>query len=390
MENKLNIMKIAISIHVGTFSIWSNGVNQNAIYLAMLLKKAGHDAYLLYSRDSKTNKTKESLEKLKLDVGIINLKNAYEYKFDVVIQLGLAIEVKDAEKFRENNKNIKFVSYECGNHFFIDTEKIIYDKHSNSITPNYVKPDQIWSIPQMENTNLHYYAFKKKCNNVTVVPFIWDPIAIEDDIKKMNYQTYTPRDIKKIAVMEPNISIMKNCIFPIVILEKFINEKDCELDHVYLVGAIALKNKKSFKNLIKNTTLFNEKKLSAEDRIKTTKMINVHADAILSWQWENNLNYLYLDVAWLGWPIIHNANLCKDVGYYYDSFDAQDAVDNLKYVVDKHNKNVDYMKNMRNIIKRYTKDNEDMIKGYNSLLEDLVDNKFIKRKYNWKTNTINF
>ena len=48
------------------------------------------------------------------------------------------------------------------------------------------------------------------------------------------------------------------------------------------------------------------------------------------------------------------------------------------------------MKNMRNIIKRYTKDNEDMIKGYNSLLEDLVNNKFTKRKYNWKTNTINF
>ena len=125
----------------------------------------------------------------------------------------------------------------------------------------------------------------------------------------MNYQTYTPRDIKKIAVMEPNISILKNCIFPIVILEKFINEKDCELDHVYLVGTSKLKNKKSFKDLIKDTTLFNNNILSAESRVKTTKMINKYADAILRWQWENNLNYLYLDVAWLGWPIIHNANL---------------------------------------------------------------------------------
>ena len=57
-------MKIAISIHLGTRTIWSNGVNQNAIYLAMVLKKAGHDAHLLYSRDSKNNKTRESLEKI--------------------------------------------------------------------------------------------------------------------------------------------------------------------------------------------------------------------------------------------------------------------------------------------------------------------------------------
>ena len=320
----------------------------------------------------------------------MNLKEACEYKFDVVIQLGLAIEIIDAKKFKESNEKIKFVSYECGNHFFIDNEKIIYNLHKDTIAPNYIEPDQIWSIPQHEKSCLEYFKFKKKCDKATVVPFIWDPIGVEDDVKKMNYQTYTPRDIKKIAVMEPNISILKNCIFPIVILEKFINEKDCELDHVYLVGTSKLKNKKSFKDLIKDTTLFNNNILSAESRVKTTKMINKYADAILSWQWENNLNYLYLDVAWLGWPIIHNANLCKDIGYYYDSFDADDAVDNLKYVVDSHNKNVDYMKNMRNIIKRYTKDNEDMIKGYNSLLEDLVNNKFTKRKYNWKTNTINF
>ena len=383
-------MKIAISIHLGTRTIWSNGVNQNAIYLAMVLKKAGHDAHLLYSRDSKNNKTRESLEKINLGVGVMNLKEAYEYKFDVVIQLGLAIEIIDAKKFKESNEKIKFVSYECGNHFFIDNEKIIYNLHKDTIAPNYIEPDQIWSIPQHEKSCLEYFKFKKKCDKATVVPFIWDPIGVEDDVKKMNYQTYTPRDIKKIAVMEPNISILKNCIFPIVILEKFINEKDCELDHVYLVGTSKLKNKKSFKDLIKDTTLFNNNILSAESRVKTTKMINKYADAILSWQWENNLNYLYLDVAWLGWPIIHNANLCKDIGYYYDSFDADDAVDNLKYVVDSHNKNVDYMKNMRNIIKRYTKDNEDMIKGYNSLLEDLVNNKFTKRKYNWKTNTINF
>ena len=87
-------------------------------YLAMVLKKAGHDAHLLYSRDSKNNKTRESLEKIDLGVGVMNLKEAYEYKFDVVIQLGLAIEIIDAKKFKESKIELS----ENGNHQFKNFE----------------------------------------------------------------------------------------------------------------------------------------------------------------------------------------------------------------------------------------------------------------------------
>ena len=43
-------MRIAITINLGT-SLWSNGLNQNAIYLAMLFQKLGHNVDLIYDDD---------------------------------------------------------------------------------------------------------------------------------------------------------------------------------------------------------------------------------------------------------------------------------------------------------------------------------------------------
>jgi hypothetical protein len=382
-------MKIAVTINVGNFSIWSNGVNQNAIYLAMLLKDAGHDAHLLYSTYNKDNRTKASLDTLNLDVNHIDLKDAFNEPFDVIIQLGLSIEEYMLNAFKKVNPDLKFVSYECGNHFMIDSEKIIYGQHESKNTRKitYASPDQIWCIPQMEHSNLSYYEFKRKCDKGTVVPFIWDPIALELDAKQNNYTTYTKRDLKNIAVMEPNISMMKNCIFPIVALEKFVNESDYELDRIYLVGASKLKDREPFKDLIRPTELLKKKLMTAEARIQTGRMINNYADIVFSWQWENNLNYLYLDVAWMGWPVIHNATLCQDIGYYYEAFDARSGVSALNRVLKNHNNDNDYLEINRKKIKRYTKENKQIVKIYNEMLHDLVNDKFKKRKYNWKTNT---
>ena len=52
------------------------------------------------------------------------------------------------------------------------------------------------------------------------------------------------------------------------------------------------------------------------------------------------------------------------------------------------NKDKGYLDRMRNIIDRYTTNNKQLIIDYNNLLDDLISNKFVKRTYNWKTNTV--
>ena len=382
-------MKIGITINIGSNnSIWSNGVNQNAVFLALIFKKIGYDVNLIYANSSK--KTEDVLKKYNINLKLITLKNSFDIKYDVIIQLGLTIEEEMYNKWKSSNNNLKTVAYECGNHWFIESEKIIFGAHDGNNEDNLTngKFNQVWSIPQMEKTCLDLYAFLRKTDNATVVPFIWDPIFIETHSILEDYNLeYGSRKIKKIGVMEPNISIMKNSIYPIVILDKYYR-KYKQLEKIYLIGADKIKNNKSFKKLISKTDLLKNNILTAERRYQTLYLLDNYVDLVLSWQFENNLNYLWFDIAWMGWPIVHNGSLCQDIGYYYKDFKVDNAIEKIKEASEEHANNLNYKKINRSKIKRYTNENYKLIEQYKELIEDLVNDRFRKRKYNWKTNTI--
>lgn len=392
-------MTIGITINLNSSSIWANGINQNAIYLALTFAKAGHVVFLLHSEHEKNKKSVENLKKLIANnkdlfknIVALDLVKSFGSRFDVLFQLGLSIEKSWLKSWNKLNKDVKVVNYECGNHFFIDSEKILYNHFNGDKKPsreaNLVEPDQIWVIPQMENTNFYFYQHRRSCNKATVIPFVWNPIALEENAKIGGFGTYTKRKIEKIAVMEPNISIMKNCIYPIVILERFVKYRKGELKKIMLIGAHKIKDNYTFKKLIASTELYNKGLLSAEARFQTHTVLEKYVDMVLSWQIENPLNYLYFDVCWLGWPLVHNAHLCKDLGYYYEGFDADGAIDAIENAISNHNDDEEYMSRMRNIISKYTIENEEMLNNYNKLLDDLVNNRYKRWTYNWKTNTI--
>lgn len=62
--------------------------------------------------------------------------------------------------------------------------------------------------------------------------------------------------------------------------------------------------------------------MSFEPRAPTSQHMAAWTDAVVTHQWENDLNYLYYDVLYGGYPLIHNSERLKDYGYYYESFDA--------------------------------------------------------------------
>ena len=98
-----------------------------------------------------------------------------------------------------------------------------------------------------------------------------------------------------------------------------------------------------------------------------------YSDIAVSHQMENPLNYLYLDLAWMGWPIVHNAHLCKDVGYYYEGFDYDQGAEILKNVILTHDDNVEeYVKRNRSAINRYIPCNKYLQEQYKQLINKLL------------------
>jgi len=371
-------MNIGITINLRTH-IFSNGVNQNAIYFANLLKEIGYTPYLIYDGDNEFEDINE--------INTIHIDKSFNIKFDIIVQFGLAIQDQFMNKFKEANKSIKLVAYECGNKFIMDMENILFKKEEDSVILTRSTPDQTWAIPQMEKSSMDYYKLINRQERATVVPFIWEPLVIEDRMSEMGFGTYTPREINRIGVLESNISVMKNVVFPVMAIEKYYRERK-DLDSVTLFGSDSIKHSSTFISLTQLTEIYADKKLFAHKRKETVDVLNEMVDLIVSWQWENNLNYLWIDAAWMGWPVVHNGSLCQDIGYYYEEFNANVAVDQIKSAIDTHNQDADYLKRNREIIKRYTHQNEKLKEQYKMLIENAVAGEFKEYTYDWKTNSI--
>ena len=133
-------------------------------------------------------------------------------------------------------------------------------------------------------------------------------------------------------------------------------------------------NMDAFTFYVNNLDICSDKKLTTEGRYNTLSFMNSYADIAVSHQWENNLNYLYFDLAWMGWPIVHNASLCSDVGYYYPEFNYEEGGNKIIEAIKTHNENKDkYLENNRKAIDRFLPSNKNLQIKYIKLINDLFE-----------------
>jgi hypothetical protein len=148
-----------------------------------------------------------------------------------------------------------------------------------------------------------------------------------------------------------------------------------------------LKENYEFMSIIKTFDLYEDKKITAESRYQTAFILTQYFDIVISHQILNPLNYLYLDAAYLGYPVLHNATLCKDLGYYYENGDTKQGAKMLNYILTEHDNNiVEYHKKNDLVLQRYYADNEELIETYDKLIYNLFNGGNKDLIYNPETN----
>ena len=383
--------KIGITIDLpdNTLSIFSNGIRQNVLFLGELLLNIGYDCYFIIE-DKKFNSevTKELL--YSSNFKYIKKSGILLANFDLVVIMGYEIEIEIIKQLKY--LKTKVIYYLCGNSYIMDSEKILYDQHSARDCGKYIHKsdyilyDEIWCIPQMTNTNKYYIQTLQRCKCIEV-PFIWSPNAIklamiaekklyDEIIYKKNEEAS-----KKIVIFEPNISIMKWCFPSLLVCENAYRKNSDLIKQVFVNNITDVKtginnfNLTSFNKIVNNLDLCTDKKVSVETRYPTLSFISKHANIAVSHQLENNLNYLYFDLAWMGYPIVHNASLCKDVGYYYDQFNYEEGGEVLTNCIKNHDATLDeYILSNRNAINKYLTTNDELQHKYINLIQSLFNN----------------
>ena len=378
-------MKIGITLGLkdNKESIWTNGIKQNVLMLVHLLKnsKKGYDVCILNSMNVDFTERPSYLDGI--DIHYFNDKFL---EMDLLIVMGAQIHDYQLETFKRSGDNKRVVSYKCGNNYVIHMENILFRPSEDKKFQYERQYDEIWYVPQQDEVNSGLYKTLYRTNALPV-PFIWSEKFLFEAVReihkgfkaekyKKDWQYDNTKEKKILGIMEPNLNIVKFCLIPAMIAEESYRTITGRkhIDKLRITNGTVVSKHREFMSIIQTFDLFREGKISSESRYQTAYMLTQHLDVLICHQLLNPLNYLYLDAAYLGYPVLHNAPMCKDLGYYYEGSDTVEASKTLNYILTEHDKNIDeYNERNDKVLQRYHIDNEEVVETYDRLIEGLFN-----------------
>ncbi|QSN60825.1 DUF2827 domain-containing protein [Caballeronia sp. M1242] len=364
---------ITIGLHHEAETLWNNGIKQNAVFLAEALKNCANVENVVLVNTTSVPIT----DKLPWDLNrwpTVTFEGAKD-NIDVLIELGGQIDPGATEYLKQ--RGARLVSYCCGFEYVHAMESILFNKPSfgDNLFVNQ-RYDDIWMIPQVANISQPYFEVMRR-QSARVVPFIWSPVFLNARTAEMPASgEYRPHQgPRRLSVMEPNINVVKFCLYPAMIAELAYRERPDAIELLQVTNTQHLAtNCREFISLMNQLDIVRQHKAVFLGRFDTPTFLSERTDIVVSHQWENPLNYFYLEVCWQGYPLIHNATLCTDLGYYYHANDVKEGAARVIQAIDGHDERfAQYRDEQRKAITRFLPDDAQLVAAYTGLLSSLME-----------------
>jgi len=393
--NSINI-GVTLGLKEKKESIWVNGIKMNAIFLVDLLQKSDKNYNVYLINTSKINVEDEDFEPAwDTSKYPIYQYNKVSQKTDLLIQLGTSLGENIIKKFKElpvENLPKRVITYRCGNNYVMEMERAMFKdpKESPPTTFTFGLNDDIWFVPQQEKQNKHYYDELERVDSKPV-PFVWHPMFIEQMVETLNsYIPYKPKNKpKNVVSLEPNINVVKYTMIPMLAANKIHRQYNSLIDKFIFSSGDRISKNKTFTSISSKLEIHKDGKLKSAGRYPTPQFLSLFGDIVISHQWDNPLNYAYLDCLYMRYPLVHNAYMIQDAGYYYPEFNIEEASSKLLEALNNHDNNQEqYDEKSEKVLSRYLADeNPKLITTYDKLIDSLWNPSQIKDyNYNWKTN----
>jgi hypothetical protein len=363
---------ITIGLHQEAETLWNNGIKQNAVFLAEALKTSSmvRSVRLVNTTPVRITPALPWDQQRWPTVAFEDAKDS----LDVLIELGGQISAVQTDYLKQ--RGTRLVSYCCGFEYVHTMESILFGRplwgYDLFVNQRY---DDLWVIPQVAPISQHYFSTLRR-RPATVVPFVWDPMFIEERSRTLaDAGQYKPRPgPRRLSVMEQNLDVVKFCLYPILIAEEAYRRNPDAIAYLHVTNALRLaQESKEFVALMNQLDIVRNHKASFLGVFETPAFLSEMTDVVISHQWENALNYFYLEVCWQGYPLVHNAHLCADLGYYYEGNDVQAGCARLLDVFDHHDAQAGaYAARQRQLIARYRPTDATVVAGYEALLTRLI------------------
>ncbi|MEZ2352793.1 DUF2827 domain-containing protein [Caballeronia sp. RCC_10] len=326
---------ISVVTHQGQ-NIWQNGLGQNVIFLAEALQKLPFVESVALIDVGDQNALPPQVDAASKGLRIMRIPDATD-NVDVIFEMGGALDTQWLDLMRARGKKVAY--YCCGQPYVGLTESAVFDKPVHFMRPD--RYDEVWlmskdrlSVPMMRT--LH------RCP-VHLIPFIWHPQFLEKRIAEVQehnlrfgYERRTGQPNQpdqpaiqpqgfRVSIYEPNISVVKTSSIPMLVCEEAYRADPLSVSAMHVLNTMHMKDHPTLTYMANSLNIVKDSKATFHGRNDIAGFMAQYSDAVVSHQWGNDQNYLYLDVLYGGYPLIHNSPWLKDAGYYYPGFDAQEG-----------------------------------------------------------------
>jgi len=342
IDVKLKFMRIGISyLSRPNRSIWENGLGQNIVFLANLFQRLPFvDAVVLIGVGESDTIVPDG-DPVLGDLPVVTMRDATE-QVDVVIEMGAVLDARWLDLMRARGK--KVVYYCCGQPYMAVAESTIFRRESPSSRPD--RCDEVWYLPK-DAAFGPMLSTIHRCN-VHEVPFIWHPKFVDMAIREVQQSGYEfgykPRrsvggdgnEGLHVAIFEPNVNTVKSSVIPMLICDGAYRVDPQSVAFMCVTNMRHIQDRSVTQAFASTLDLCREHKAVFCQRCRVVDVMAQRPDAVVSHQWNNDQNYLYLDILYGDYPLIHNSPWLKDAGYYYPDFDVSQGVDQLRRAASEH------------------------------------------------------
>jgi hypothetical protein len=342
---------------------WGSGIGQNIKFYYDLFELMGHDLYMVLNSPMGKFEFKEKTYRA-LTFGEI-LKN--KHRFDLFLEAGITISLVLKAQLLNIYKS-KIVGLRCG-HQYLAASEGLFVKQSLPLNKYISGQDRMWSLPHYAK-QASFLATMHGCPT-DVVPYIWEPDFVDRTF------TSAPRlEQPDIYILEPNISVAKNALVPMAILQNVYDANPESFGKAYVGNSREFCNKDYFlHNFVSNLPVLNAQtnKVFFIGR-QPINQIFKKPDILLGFQHDNELNNLYKEAIYMGIPFVHNSPGYAEVGYYYPELDVHmGAKQVLKAIGETGLLSQKVIERDRNFLYRFSLHNPKVQEAYHLLLNQLMD-----------------
>lgn len=321
-------MRIGISVitHANQ-NIWENGMGQNVIFLVQSLKAIPFVKSVDLINVGGQPRMAEQIDLNLFDLRLMSEQEAID-AFDVIIELAGALSPQWLALQRARGKKVVF--YCVGQPYVGLSEYNVFEKPTSF--PPVDRCDEVWLLPK-DKAYIPMLRTMYRCP-IYITPYLWDPMFVsrrkqEISEQGLNYGWHSnvhdgAKTPLSVAIFEPNISVVKTSSIPMLACDEAYRHEPQSIEMMHVLNTLHMKDHLTMLHLANSLNLVKDHKACFYGRHDIVGFMAQHANAVISHQWCNDHNNLYMDVLYGDYPLIHNTPWLKEfgAGYYYPDFDA--------------------------------------------------------------------